>query len=300
MENLFPTSNAWPSPTVSFDDVDGQIGFVVTALQSQIPKALELPLSDATSFRAFAGNGTWLSNLPSLPDFGKMLTDKFNSFMVAAAFQSIGVFISRAPNTDVSQFSSKDELGKGNGTILHWNANCTSYDKNSVCDTYYFDANTKTTYSLVNPYAMDQSFYLEMTALLDPQQGYTTGVEFFSAADSCAHGANSSVPIAKLTNGPPSFECMVNIPVCTWNPITPANTDVSTLLTEVMTDCYLPEVCSTFAQGGCINPEMSRGHKGGWNVPRGYLGWAAMQAGMTQEFETSIRGIICNDKSGNW
>jgi hypothetical protein len=67
-----------------------------------------------------------------------------------------------------------------------------------------------------------------------------------------------------------------------------------------MTDCYLPEVCSTFAQGGCINPEMSRGHKGGWNVPRGYLGWAAMQAGMTQEFETSIRGIICNDKSGNW
>lgn len=113
-------------------------------------------------------------------------------------------------------------------------------------------------------------------------------------------GDDNSVPIAKLTNGPPSFECMVNIPVCTWNPITPANTDVSTLLTEVMKDCYLPEVCSTFAQGGCINPEISRVHIGERNVPRGYLGWAALQAGMTQDLETSIRGIICNDKSGNW
>ena len=281
MSQFFPTdtsSSQAAAPTVGTGEVKNELANVLNYYGQQLQTGLHTVMSSVAAFRAMTINGTFISPPLSLQEVSEGLEDALTSFLVSRSLQTLGIFVTRSPDTSVAELGVIPDKGnfRGNGTLLNWPVNCTAYDEQwSTCDTWFFDNQTKTTYSFVLPnvegsesnYAQSFDTLMQVlfgTYVFDPR-------DFFEQATVCGSQGNPTSPSISLQNSTPKLNCLVDIPVCTWDVNAPPTPNQWETDPRVFTDCNSTKMFNGWwGTPGCYN-----GHVG-WAVPRGYLGWAAL------------------------
>ena len=295
-DTFFPPKPAKSVPKVNYDEVNANIDNILQEIRASIDSGCSKMLSEADIFIGFATNGAFTRPLPAL----KLLTDhlkkRLNTFMVATALSSIGVIVGRAENTDVRAVQAS-------GQKLHWEVNCPKYNDQNICDTYWFDKKTKTTYSLLNPgnnegQPLGHNFNEEMMNLFPK---YTTPEELFRDSYACMSGGNTQTPSLMIYDGKAKEKCMANMMVCTWETKTPKNYDFEKSRNRLFLDCKTTDVLPAVGRS-CFSEQdtLVSGHLStvpastkSFRVPRGYLGWGLYDNDLFED--TGLRDV-CNDK----
>jgi hypothetical protein len=260
----------------------GNLATAVTNLQNSVSKALIAIETNVTNFAAFTKSGTFIQQLPNQNDLKNQILTVFNAFLISQAYQANGVFIARQTHISVRKLAT-------NGTKLNFNTLCENdYDSNGVCDSFWYDSDDDTTYSLVSGDQHDQKNYNSDLQTWFANSNYTTPALLFKAADLCAHTSKSQQgagPIIDFSSTAASPSCFSNMTVCTWNLDPQADTSENKAnypfpawFSDCTNDSVFPgsaspmncdsEPLDTFGGGAPLD-------YGGTNffVPRTYLGW---------------------------
>jgi hypothetical protein len=296
MDQFFPTdtpSSQSGPPTVDQGNVQTGLENLCSYYGQQLQTGLYTVMSNLAAFLAMARNGTFISPPLSLQEVSQGLENSLTSFLVSQSLQTLGIFIARSPDTSVVELGVIPDKGafRGNGTLLNWPVNCTHYDQQwSTCDTFFFDNRTRTTYSFVMPnvessennYAINFDTMMQAifgTYIFDPW-------DFFEQATLCGSQGESTSPSISVQGSTPQLNCLVDIPVCTWDVNAPPAPNQWETDPRVFTDCNSTRMFnSLWGTPGCYGEYL------GWAVPRGYLGWAALG---NDAFTTSNLYYACN------
>jgi len=301
-DTFFPKDSGGKSvPKVSYNQISDKIDDVVLHIRSQIAKGCGTMLSEADVFVGFAKSGAFTGRLPDLAILTTTLRKRLSTFIVSEALSSINVFIGRAESTDIKVIQATRKL--------NWDTNCTAYDDQSICDTYWFDKEDNSTYSLLNTgenqsQSMSLSFGEKMTRLFPT---YTTPEELFRGSRICGSMEDKETPTLKLKKNAKGVMiaeeyCMTNTPVCTWEKTPPTKDEWDAKKNVWFTDCspkeVIPKIGEPCFAGGGSNRYYQPPSYNRVRVPRGYLGWAMYD-------NTSIEDIgltsVCNsDKRGGY
>ncbi|KAF4628775.1 hypothetical protein G7Y89_g9378 [Cudoniella acicularis] len=252
---MFPVGTAGGEAD-DWNAISGSLGTVTNNLQASVTSAQALMQSDVESFLALVGSGAFSTILGSLDNLKEGILAALYTYLVSEAYKSKGVFISRQFNTDVHALQT-------NGTSLNWDTHCEGvYDSNGVCDTFWYDNTTGTTYGLVNGPSVGQDFNSDMEALFGT---YTTGAQLFQNAVACLP-QGSGAPILNLNSASFSATCISSLPVyCDDATVMPGR----------------GKLCNGAMPGGKSLNEAQR-------VPPSYLGWGILNNKATQNTEIDL------------
>jgi hypothetical protein len=89
------------SELVQMQQISGNLGATVQALQGNVSQALPAMQNDVNSFAAFTATGAFSQFLPSLDQLSNQILDGLNTYLISQAYQLNGVFITRTLNTSV-------------------------------------------------------------------------------------------------------------------------------------------------------------------------------------------------------
>ena len=213
-------------------------------------------LQNHTEFIAFASQGNFSSGVVSLPDATDYMTYAFNTYLSSNALSTSNVFSTLGKNTNVKDLAT-------NGTSLAYPLNCTAYDSNSLCDTFYYSENYKSTFGLVSRDTPEQNYARVLDSLFS---NYTTGALLFEDSYACNSISGNPANVTVTTAGV-NTACIGSLQTFTWD-----------------MNCHANPTASGDENNGCEFLEKGK-ESGFWaagnndtrSVPAAYLGPAIAQ-----------------------
>jgi hypothetical protein len=242
--------------------ISSQLATVVTQLKNGINASLALALGDVNNFIAFGDQSVFSGPPPDLTSLGNEILGGLNTYLVSQALQSTGIFVTRALNTDVHALT--------NAGGLNWQPLCKDgYDANGVCDTFWFDSASGTTYALAlgdqggsfDAATTSKGFNSIMQS--DKLWKYTTPQNLFLGAAACSAQAGKVQGGGPLLTSSGNAACVSNMKVCTWD-LTPEYKKADANGNQIIfTDCM----------NGDTPIAVSNKQPGLCPAPRSYLGF---------------------------
>jgi len=241
----------------TWDDVSKNVGKATDAWRRSIAAGLPQILNNVTAFIEWSQMSGLSGMRPPLNGLADSMTQALNTYAVGRVIAALGLFLGRAPNTDVHQLQT-------NGSKLNWDTGCGGGYTQGVCATYFFDG--VDTYAIVDPGHMKRDFSKEMAKLFAVPGAPLTGPLVFTGAQRCYEQTekNGGSPPKLDTTDFSQFYCLSNPTVCTWaeDGFGPFDASCPNLPNK---NAVLPY----FGVSGCIG---QTGETTSIDVPRGYLG----------------------------
>lgn len=168
-------SNNYLQETQQISEVSATLSDQVKEYQSNLGTAIKTAQGNVTQFLALAAEGGFSQRgLTSLTAQMDSIYENLVNYIYSSALQANGIFLTKTYSVDPRQMATDagDKL-----------VNCTSLDANSVCDQYWFDANTTTTYSFGKTsdcgYRFTEMWYTTLA------KGWVTPETLFLGSDAC-------------------------------------------------------------------------------------------------------------------
>ena len=194
--------------------VTQNVGKCTDAFRASVSSGLPLIQNNITSFISWSQGSGLSGTRPSLQGLSDSMTQALNTYAIAQIISSLGLVVSRAPNTDVHALQT-------NSSVLNWDTGCSGGYTNGVCDTFFWDGTD--TYGLTDPTDFTRNFHDDLTSFFTPPSGgglpLTTGQLLFSGAQHCytATGKNGGANPSLDSTDATQIQCLSNMQVCTWD-----------------------------------------------------------------------------------
>ncbi|KAI9720214.1 MAG: hypothetical protein M1812_003032 [Candelaria pacifica] len=244
---LLPVGTA-ASQNLQVADIEASLGNLTQTYQNNIAEGLAAVLNDVNYFLNFAANGNFIGAVSDLDAQTNNLTANLQNYVISQCLAANNIDISVAYDTDPAQLQANSSATLNKNVPI----SCASYDANNICNTWWHDPNNNAAWSFFNKGEPAKSYYTEMETVI--ANGWTTGVELFLGAQTCADLGGGSATINPTTFQP---VCMVNNAVCVWDPS--GNLEFTNC--ETQTDDWLA-ACNQ------VSASQARGKK----IPTAYLG----------------------------
>ena len=228
LAKTFTTTGTLDSEIVQIGEIQASLGSVLTQLQVNLANTLHMTQLDFGSFLAFASDGSFIANQPSLNATTTGITSLLKTFIVSQALQANNIIITVARNISVYNLSHQTFNGHAlNGTMLPqnaWHVNCKveeDAETYGICDNWWIDSQTNDSYSFFKLNNMNENYYRLMNVLFG--NGWTTGEELFLGSNDCKTGwdqeiSNVASPTFSIAyNTTATLKCFSNVRVCDWN-----------------------------------------------------------------------------------
>ena len=194
--------------------ISQNVGKCTDAFRASVASGLPLIQNNITSFISWSQNSGLSGTRPALQGLSDSMTQSLNTYAISQIISSLGLVISRAPDTDVHALQT-------NGSVLNWDTGCSGGYTNGVCDTFFWDGTD--TYGITDPNDFTRNFHDDLTSFFTPPGGgglpLSTGQLLFTGAQNCYTatgkngGTNPSLDPADATQ----IQCLSNFQVCTWD-----------------------------------------------------------------------------------
>ena len=240
---------------MSAADIEAKLGIIVDRIGETMGEVARTIPGNVTAFAEWTQFGYFYTEPADQQMMTDNVKDALNAFTMSQMLQNGGFIIARQVDTNPRDFmTNKTELVD---TSL---INCDEYDKWGMCNSWWWNKETNTAYSLLQPdhYNEHKDWAKQLHELFE--EGITDPANFFLAPQLCAIGADGSKgpePGLQDNSEPSSVvtQCLSNVQICTWN-----------LAGEqpefVEKDCVFNPA---YAPPECKADEP--------HVPDGYLGW---------------------------
>ena len=127
---LFPTDNT-ASQVVQLSQLSANFATVLQQVQSNLNQTLTSVMANVTEFLAFAEQGNFSAEAPSLPDQANYLYFAFNTYVISQALNGNNVYAVLGRGTNPQQLAT-------NGTVTNYDINCDSYNDLNICDCWWY------------------------------------------------------------------------------------------------------------------------------------------------------------------
>ncbi|KAL8688809.1 MAG: hypothetical protein Q9218_005374 [Villophora microphyllina] len=199
------------SALLQIADLKNQLGGLVAQVQSNMNKTVSSVMADPAEYLAFASQGNFTANPPSLPDQTQYLLYAFNTYVISAGLRGNNIYGTIAKDTNVQALATN---GSQNNLAFDISS-CIGYNSENVCDTWWYSGNYASTFSLDHFSHRERSFGDVMTELF---QKYTTGQLLFDNAYACNQNGNYGKPVSVTVNEQGiNTQCLSQLRILTWN-----------------------------------------------------------------------------------
>lgn len=206
---LFPVETA-ASQIVQMSALKSQLVGLVSTVQGNLNKTLVEVMNNQTGFLAFASQGNFTANAPSLPDQENYLLYAFNTYVISAGLAGNNVYGVMAKETNV-----KDLATNGTKHLAYDLSACKQYNEQNVCDAFWYSETYQSTFGLDNFSKMNQNYGDVLTKLF---KNYTTGQLLFDNAFACNSNGNYGQPVNVTVNAAGvNTQCLSQLQIVTWD-----------------------------------------------------------------------------------
>ncbi|KAL8626777.1 hypothetical protein Q9189_007524 [Teloschistes chrysophthalmus] len=199
------------SALLQIADLKNQLGDLIAQVQSNLNKTVSSVMADPAEYLAFASQGNFTTNAPSLPDQSEYLLYAFNTYVISAGLRGNNIYGTIAKDTNVQALATN---GSQNNLAIDLSA-CIGYNSENVCDTWWYSANYDSTFGLDHFSHRERGFGDVMTQLF---QKYTTGQLLFDNAYACNLNGNFGKPVSVTVNEQGiNTQCLSQLRILTWD-----------------------------------------------------------------------------------
>ena len=204
---IFPTDTT-SSQLVQMASLRTDIVGIIQTVQDNLNKTCVSVMSNVDEFLAFASQGNFSSNPPSLPDQANYLYYAFNTYLISQALNGNQIRGVLALDTNPQALAT-------NGTKLNYDIDCQAYNEQNVCDTWWYSGDLSSAFGLDDFGHMNRNYGDVMTTLLS---NYTTGKLLFEGAYYCNAQSDYGTPVNITVNaGGINTGCISQLRILTWD-----------------------------------------------------------------------------------
>ena len=133
---LFPTGGG-ATQLLQLSELSSNLATILMQVQSNLNQTLVSVMANVTEFLAFAEQGNFSYNAPSLPDQANYLYFAFNTYIISQALNGNNIYavIGRGTNP-------KDLALNGTPTNYDLKSECSGYDDYHVCGPWWYSVRT--------------------------------------------------------------------------------------------------------------------------------------------------------------
>ena len=185
---------------------DKMVG-LIQQVQSNLNRTLVETMTNVTIFLAFASQGNFTHEPPSLADESNYLLYSFNTYIISQALVGNDVHAVVARETNPLDLAT-------NGTELNYDIQCEAYNEQGVCGAWWYSENLNSAFGLNDFSHMNHDWSQPISKLLAE---YTTGELLFENALSCNYqGAEGGFNVTVNVDGV-NTACLSQLQVLTWD-----------------------------------------------------------------------------------
>ena len=207
---LFPIDTA-SSQIVQMAELKTQLVGLVQQVQTNLNMTIMSVESNVTEFLAFASQGNYTGDTPSLPAEETYLLYGFNTYIISAGLAGNNVKASLGKDTNVQALATNSSSNHG-GIDL---SACKSYNEVNVCDSWWYSEKYNSTFGLDDFSHMNRDYGDTLTQLFT---NFTTGQLLFDAAYACNQEGNYGQPVNITVNAAGvNTGCLSQLEIATWD-----------------------------------------------------------------------------------
>ena len=205
LDLLYPTNSS--SQMLGASALGADLPSIINEAQRRLNNTLRAVEFNALNFLAFADNGNFSTNSPSLPD-GAYWSSPLATYLVTKSLLAENITAVAANNTNVQEVAARPSLA--------FKINCTAYDAQGLCDGWWYSKKYNSTFGLDNLKKIGQSYANPLSQLLS---NYTTGELLFEDAASCHQTGVILEPVYVGTPQGLLAPCLSQIQQLTWDSV---------------------------------------------------------------------------------
>ena len=206
---FFPKGN--PEATfIQLAELKDKMVELVQQVQSNLNDLLVETMTNTTIFLAFASQGNFTHEPPSLADQANYLLYSFNTYIVSRALAGNDVHAVVARDTNPLDLAT-------NGTELNYDIGCSAFNDQGVCGAWWYSKNLNMAFGLNDFSHMNHDWSGAISKLLAE---YTTGELLFENALTCSSqgGFDGAVDVnVTVTADGVGTACLSQLQVLTWD-----------------------------------------------------------------------------------